>query len=124
MYSALSDIHAWLVNGADSAAGVAEIIHDSFQGPSEGIKGCLFSSAPDCGQLVFGDGFASVYDYTPPDGFESLTGLPVACVPAGLDSNGMPVGLQIVGKQFGEEAVLALASQIQKLRPLSLPSRV
>jgi amidase len=62
-------------------------------------------------------------DWIAPTFVLSLTGLPVACVPAGLDANGMPVGLQIAGKQFGEEAVLALASQIQKLRPLSLPSR-
>ena len=51
----------------------------------------------------------------------SLTGLPVASVPAGLDSNRLPVGLQIAGKQFGEEAVLALAAQIQKLRPMRQP---
>jgi len=44
----------------------------------------------------------------------------VACVPAGLDSNGMPVGLQVAGKQFGEEAVLALSAQLQRLRPLPL----
>jgi Asp-tRNA(Asn)/Glu-tRNA(Gln) amidotransferase A subunit family amidase len=42
-------------------------------------------------------------------------------VPAGLDANGMPVGLQIVGRQFGEEQVLALASGVQQLRPVGLP---
>ena len=51
----------------------------------------------------------------------SLTGLPVASVPAGLDSGGMPVGLQILGRQFGEEAVLALAAEVQRLRPIGLP---
>ena len=77
LYGALSMIYGWLENGADSAEGVAKILEDSFQGPSEGLKGCLFSSATDCGQLVFNDGFVSVYNYDPPDGFESLTGLPV-----------------------------------------------
>jgi Asp-tRNA(Asn)/Glu-tRNA(Gln) amidotransferase A subunit family amidase len=38
-----------------------------------------------------------------------------------LDSKGMPVGLQVAGGQFGEEDVLALAAQIQKLRPIGLP---
>ena len=44
-------------------------------------------------------------------------------VPAGLDSGGMPVGLQILGRAFGEESVLALAAEIQRLRPLGLPAR-
>jgi amidase len=60
-------------------------------------------------------------DWIAPTFVLSLTGLPVASVPAGLDSNGLPVGLQIVGKQFGEERVLALAAHIQKLRPVKLP---
>jgi len=60
-------------------------------------------------------------DWIAPTFVLSLTGLPVASVPAGLDASGMPVGLQIAGGQFGEEDVLAIASQIQKLRPIGLP---
>jgi amidase len=59
-------------------------------------------------------------DWIAPTFVLSLTGLPVACVPAGLDSNGMPVGLQVAGGQFGEEDVLSIAGQIQKLRPVML----
>jgi Asp-tRNA(Asn)/Glu-tRNA(Gln) amidotransferase A subunit family amidase len=33
----------------------------------------------------------------------------------------MPVGIQITGKQMGEEDVLALAAQIQKMRGVGLP---
>ena len=62
-------------------------------------------------------------DWIAPTFVLSLTGLPVACVPAGLDSHGMPVGLQIAGQQFGEESVLALAATIQRLRPIGLPSK-
>ena len=57
-------------------------------------------------------------DWIAPTFVLSLTGLPVASVPAGLDASGMPVGLQIAGGQFGEEDVLAIAAQIQRLRPL------
>lgn len=51
----------------------------------------------------------------------SLTGLPVASVPAGLDSAGMPVGLQIVAPPRGEERALALAGVMQALRRVPLP---
>jgi amidase len=60
-------------------------------------------------------------DWIAPTFVLSLTGLPVACVPAGLDSNRLPVGLQIAGKPFGEERVLALAAAIQRLRPIGEP---
>ena len=70
---------------------------------------------------IAGNPMQTYIDWIAPTFVLSLTGLPVACVPAGLDSNGMPVGLQVAGGQFGEEDVLALAGQIQKLRPVSLP---
>jgi amidase len=62
-------------------------------------------------------------DWIAPTFVLSLTGLPVASVPAGLDSGGLPVGLQILGRQFGEESVLALAADVQRLRPIGLPPR-
>jgi amidase len=67
---------------------------------------------------IAGKPMTTYIDWIAPTFVLSLTGLPVASVPAGLDSNGLPVGLQIVGKQFGEEAVLALAAEVQKRRPL------
>jgi aspartyl-tRNA(Asn)/glutamyl-tRNA(Gln) amidotransferase subunit A len=36
----------------------------------------------------------------------SLAGLPAMSVPAGLDRNGLPLGLQIIGKAFDEQGVL------------------
>ena len=60
-------------------------------------------------------------DWIAPTFVLSLTGLPVASVPCGLDPEGLPVGLQIVGGPMGEEAVLALAGRVQELCPLGLP---
>jgi amidase len=57
-------------------------------------------------------------DWIAPTFVLSLTGLPSASVPAGLDATGMPVGLQIAGGQFGEEGVLSIARQVQKNHPL------
>ena len=67
---------------------------------------------------IAGKPMETYIDWIAPTFVLSLSGLPVACVPAGLDSNGMPVGLQIAGGQFGEEDVLALAAQIHRLRTL------
>ncbi|MEO5741907.1 MAG: amidase [Vicinamibacterales bacterium] len=70
---------------------------------------------------IAGKPMQTYVDWFAPTFVLSLTGLPVACVPAGLDPSGMPVGLQVAGGQFGEEDVLAVAAQIQKLRPIALP---
>jgi len=60
-------------------------------------------------------------DWIAPTFVLSLTGLPIACVPVGLDANGLPVGLQVVGRPRSEEAVLALAGRLQELHPIGLP---
>lgn len=51
----------------------------------------------------------------------SMTGLPAGSVPAGLDANGLPSGLQILGPAFGEEKVLQAEHLVQHLRPLGRP---
>jgi Asp-tRNA(Asn)/Glu-tRNA(Gln) amidotransferase A subunit family amidase len=44
----------------------------------------------------------------------NVYGLPVACVPAGRSRAGLPVGVQIVGRPFAEESVLAAALILEK----------
>lgn len=39
----------------------------------------------------------------------NLAGLPAISVPCGFSSNGMPIGMQIVGKTFGEATILRVA---------------
>jgi amidase len=63
-------------------------------------------------------------DWIAPTFVLSLTGLPVGAVPCGLDAEGLPVGLQIVGPPFGEGSVLALAAAVQRARPLPPPPLV
>src|SRR5437667_927945 len=69
-------------------------------------------------ESVAGRKMETYVDWIAPTFVLSLTGLPVASVPCGLDPDGLPVGLQIVGKPFGEEALLALAAQVEGLRPI------
>jgi aspartyl-tRNA(Asn)/glutamyl-tRNA(Gln) amidotransferase subunit A len=44
----------------------------------------------------------------------SLAGLPGISVPAGLDSGGLPLGLQLIGRPFDEETVFAGAAALEK----------
>ncbi|MBL4801297.1 MAG: Asp-tRNA(Asn)/Glu-tRNA(Gln) amidotransferase subunit GatA [Emcibacter sp.] len=43
----------------------------------------------------------------------SLAGLPAISVPAGLSSDGMPLGLQFIGRAFDEETVLRVAHVLE-----------
>ncbi|HUC09513.1 MAG TPA: amidase family protein, partial [Stellaceae bacterium] len=43
----------------------------------------------------------------------SLAGLPAISVPAGLTADGLPLGLQIIGRAFDEEAVLRVAGVLE-----------
>jgi aspartyl-tRNA(Asn)/glutamyl-tRNA(Gln) amidotransferase subunit A len=43
----------------------------------------------------------------------SLAGLPGVSVPAGLDGDGLPLGLQLIGKPFDEETMIAAAAAIE-----------
>jgi len=70
---------------------------------------------------VAGKVMPTYVDWLRPTFVLSLTGLPVCSVPCGLDDGGMPVGLQIVGRPEGEEAVLALAQVIGTMHPVGQP---
>ena len=43
----------------------------------------------------------------------NMAGIPGMSVPAGLDANGLPLGLQVLGKPFDEETVFAVAQAIE-----------
>ncbi|CAN5855159.1 amidase [soil metagenome] len=80
-----------------------------------------FSVEENYPSTVAGREMETYVDWIAPTFVLSLTGLPVASVPAGMDPSGFPAGLQIVGPPRGEEKALALASLVQKLRPLGVP---
>lgn len=43
----------------------------------------------------------------------SLAGLPAMSLPIGLDKNGLPLGMQIIGKAFDEQSVFEVASALE-----------
>ena len=44
----------------------------------------------------------------------NLAGLPGLSVPAGLDAQGLPLGLQVIGRAFDEETVFAVGGAIEQ----------
>lgn len=47
----------------------------------------------------------------------NVTGQPAASVPATLDDDGLPVGVQLVGRHGEDERLVALAAQLERARP-------
>jgi amidase len=47
----------------------------------------------------------------------NFTGNPAATVPAGFADNGMPVGMQIVGKRYDDAGVIAASAAFERVRP-------
>ncbi len=45
----------------------------------------------------------------------SLAGVPALSLPCGLDSSGLPIGLQIIGNYFSEEKMFSLAQRIENI---------
>ncbi|MEZ4751020.1 MAG: Asp-tRNA(Asn)/Glu-tRNA(Gln) amidotransferase subunit GatA [Bdellovibrionota bacterium] len=55
----------------------------------------------------------------------SLAGLPALSVPSGVDSQGLPIGLQFIGKHFEESHLLKVAHKYEQVRgPFPHPSGV
>jgi aspartyl-tRNA(Asn)/glutamyl-tRNA(Gln) amidotransferase subunit A len=42
-----------------------------------------------------------------------LAGVPAISIPAGLDANGLPLGLQVIGRRFDEETVFAVGAVLE-----------
>jgi hypothetical protein len=73
----LFDAFKALIDAAQ-AAGQA---FDNAQQPTKlADRPCIFTSDPTCVQLMYPDGFKSVYEYAPPSGLSQLTGLPLPIV--------------------------------------------
>ncbi|WP_428537325.1 Asp-tRNA(Asn)/Glu-tRNA(Gln) amidotransferase subunit GatA [Rhodopila sp.] len=52
-----------------------------------------------------------------------LAGVPASSVPVGLDRNGLPLGLQVIGKPFDEETVFTVSAALERAaRFTALPS--
>ena len=44
----------------------------------------------------------------------NFMGLPAVCIPTGLDENGLPMSVQLIGKPYSEDVLLALAHALER----------
>ena len=49
--------------------------------------------------------------------FINFSGHPAASIPAGLSDDGLPVGMQIIGRRYADADVLAASAVFERLRP-------
>ena len=47
----------------------------------------------------------------------NMAGLPGIAVPGGLSANGLPLGLQLIGKPFDEETLFSIAAALERAAP-------
>jgi aspartyl-tRNA(Asn)/glutamyl-tRNA(Gln) amidotransferase subunit A len=60
-------------------------------------------------------------DWTPFTYPFNMTGQPAASIPCGFTSEGLPVGLQLVGRRHDDGTVLAAAQRYEQARPFIMP---
>lgn len=114
------------LGAAEQARGrLWQLFYDFFQKYDHLLTPCMavppFPVEQNYPDAIGGKKMKTYVDWIAPTFILSLTGLLVCSVPCGLDSRGLPVGMQIVGPPQGEEKVLALAKLIQETRPIGLP---
>lgn len=67
-----------------------------------------------------GSGLRNWAEWTPFTYPFNLTGQPAITVPCGVDRDGLPIGIQIVGRRFADELVVATAAALEELLGLAL----
>jgi aspartyl-tRNA(Asn)/glutamyl-tRNA(Gln) amidotransferase subunit A len=93
---------------------------------AEGIDAILTPTTPSAAFIIGEKGGVDPIEMYLNDVFTvtvNMAGLPGISVPSGLDARGMPLGLQLIGRPFGEEALLALGSVIQQAAGSFAPER-
>ena len=58
--------------------------------------------------------FAQQVEYTPYTSFANVTGLPAITLPVHLTDDGLPMGVQLIGRPGGEATLLAIGRQLER----------
>ena len=84
---------------------------------SDGIDAVLTPTAPSAAFGIGEKGRADPIEMYLNDVFTvtvNMAGLPGISVPSGLDAQGLPLGLQLIGRPFEEETLFALGAVVEK----------
>lgn len=95
---------------------VRQLISDDFKRAFEKVDAILTPTAPSAA-FAFGEKSDDPLAMYLNDVFTvpaSLAGLPGSSVPAGLSADGLPLGLQVLGKAWDEETVLKVSGVIEE----------
>jgi Asp-tRNA(Asn)/Glu-tRNA(Gln) amidotransferase A subunit family amidase len=80
---------------------------------------------PPCGVTAFahgtrryraGDSEIGTFQAMMPATFVNLLGLPAVVIPFGMSADGLPIGIQLVGRPYEEEVLLELAVRLEEAR--------
>ena len=91
-------------------------IADDFDKAFEGVDALLTPTAPSAA-FGLGENAADPVAMYLNDIFTvtvNLAGLPAISVPGGLDAQGLPLGLQLIGRALDEETIFSLAGALEK----------
>ena len=93
---------------------------------SDGIDAILTPTTPSAAFGIGERGHASPVEMYLNDVFTvtvNMAGLPGISVPAGLDTQGLPLGLQLIGRPFAEETLFALGAVIEQAAGTFAPEK-
>ncbi|HYB24951.1 MAG TPA: amidase family protein, partial [Solirubrobacteraceae bacterium] len=105
-----------LAGGAELTSRLGPLFaeHDALLTPATAAPAPRIGRLQGRGALVTLD---TVARWVPYNGIWNVTGQPAASVPAGFGADGLPRGVQIVGRTGDEATLLSLAAQIEAERP-------
>ena len=87
--------------------------HEALLCPTCAVVAPLATETDDDYLATLPDGSFAGLDLTSP--FNMVPTLPAVSLPAGRSPGGLPVGLQLIGQRYGDEALLGLAGAVEAL---------
>ncbi|WZB61392.1 amidase family protein [Achromobacter xylosoxidans] len=93
--------------------------YDLFLSPTlAGLPAAIYRYAMDnADYLAYRLGKKGVIGYSPFAPLANLTGMPAISIPFGLSRDGLPIGIQLMGPLGSEALLLALAAQVEAVKP-------
>ncbi|ELR96221.1 amidase [Gloeocapsa sp. PCC 73106] len=129
---ALSSFNQWLANQAGSAGDYLQAVHQM-----QVLAREIVAFFDDFDVLLLPTylhppiAIGEWADLSPPETLEKIiqwiapcppvnaSGLPAIALPTGFDAQGLPVGIQLIGRPAGEITLISLATQLETARPWS-----